>query len=424
LAENAGHQRLYTVKEDGTVLQQSPRGVSFVLAGYSGSSQDPNYFVRLDSLDAPWTAVGPELSLWSLPPLLKTQGIDYISLSMNLVVIKYRGLRIAYICGHTAYTCIGSFVGELSENPWATWYGQPVADLRYHAPGMMPVRLEAPRVHGFSYKEVPAVYASHLIKTAKSADGTEVGFVYLQNNNQRAKALMVCGYGAYGIPSNLNTTRWKPYLERGWGIAIAFVRGGGDDSPVWADQGRRAGKLKSIEDFEAVIRICQKISHVSPKRTCIYGRSAGGYLVGSTVARHPDGDLFGGAYCEVPYVDVLRTASNPDLPLTAYEYNEFGNPREVLEDFQTLLKLSPVDALTEKGAPGVFVLCRTGTTDRQVYAYESVKWIHALRGNQKGGREKLLFITEGTGHFARGYTLAKEHAEDFLLLQERFLGGQ
>ena len=42
--------------------------------------------------------------------------------------------------------------------------------------------------------------------------------------------------------------------------------------------------------------------------------------------------------------------------------------------------MSPINTLPSDGAPGMFVLTRVGLLDRQVYAYESFKWIQKLRG--------------------------------------------
>jgi protease II len=139
--------------------------------------------------------------------------------------------------------------------------------------------------------------------------------------------------------------------------------------------------------------------------------------VGAAATRHPDGELFGSIYTEAPYVDVLRTASNSALPLTEYELQEFGDPLKNIADFETLLRLGPVTALTEEGAPGLYVVCRTAMKDRQVYAYESLKWIERLRG--RGGEDKLLEIGKGQGHFTQGEALYAERAADYLLITKR-----
>jgi oligopeptidase B len=116
-------------------------------------------------------------------------------------------------------------------------------------------------------------------------------------------------------------------------------------------------------------------------------------------------------YTEVPYVDILRTTTNPKLPLTEMEYNEFGNPSNSIYEFQEILKLSPVDSLNKP--PDIFVLVRTSENDSQVYTYESLKWIDALRG-KKNDSTKLVYISKNEGHFNSSFT---NLAEDFILLK-------
>ena len=142
-----------------------------------------------------------------------------------------------------------------------------------------------------------------------------------------------------------------------------------------------------------MIRAAQHKLHLGPDKTVLYGRSAGGLPVGAMVSRYPDGQLMGAAYTEVPYVDVLRTSSNPDLPLTIGEYKEFGNPRVILSQFKELLEVSPVNTVPSDGAPGVFVMSHVGLLDKQVYAYESFKWIQRLRGLRKDDDPKGKYVT-------------------------------
>jgi oligopeptidase B len=206
-------------------------------------------------------------------------------------------------------------------------------------------------------------------------------------------------------------------LRRGISVCFALVRGGGDHDDAWAEAARRDQKVKSVEDFEAVISAASQRLGVTAENVGIYGRSAGGYLVGATLSRNPDGKLFGSLYTEVPYLDVLRTTSNPKLPLTQLEYDEFGDPIHRKKDAAAILRLSPIDTLPQGGAPAVFVFCRTGLNDKEVFAYESAKWITKLRDLQgTGGKQKLLAIGEGEGHFVSDSRLFEERAEDLAVL--------
>jgi hypothetical protein len=251
---------------------------------------------------------------------------------------------------------------------------------------------------------------------AKSSDGTHVPILHVMPKTHSPRGLLVVSYGAYGIPTPLKIERWEPLLQMGWVLAFALLRGGGDSTDDWAEQARRDQKRKSVEDLEACVIYLSKKLHFSPNQIALYGRSAGGYVVGAMVSRHAQGDLFQMVYTEVPYVDILRTTTNPDLPLTQIEYEEFGDPIRRLQNFGEILRLSPVDTLSEKGAPGVFVLCRSASNDLEVLAYESLKWITRLKGKNGTGLPKLLALPAGEGHFPISENHLRQRAADLALL--------
>ncbi|MFP3519868.1 prolyl oligopeptidase family serine peptidase, partial [Pseudomonas sp. SIMBA_077] len=62
------------------------------------------------------------------------------------------------------------------------------------------------------------------------------------------------------------------------------------------------------------------------QQLAISGGSAGGLLIGAVLNQRPE--LFKVAIAEVPFVDVLNTMLDPELPLTVTEYDEWGNPEE------------------------------------------------------------------------------------------------
>jgi len=247
----------------------------------------------------------------------------------------------------------------------------------------------------------------------RSKDGTKVHGVLTYSG--KPKYLFAIGYGAYGMESHTSPvmTRWSPLVTSGWAILYTFLRGGGDHNEAWAKAGRIDGRHKTIQDFEGLVRAAQETLSISPKETAIYGRSAGGLLMGGSLANHPDGSLASAIYAEVPYVDELRTTTNPELPLTTLEHNEFGNPTERIEDFLSVGLLSPADAATTLQSPSVFVLTRTAEFDSQVFAYEPVKWIRRLR---KGGGLKLCIIESGQGHFTPPDKTIQQWAVDCALL--------
>jgi dipeptidyl aminopeptidase/acylaminoacyl peptidase len=397
VANNAGIQRLWYLNVDG-LLTEVKGYESFVPVGFAKDSKTFVFFGRKAGRNVYSFSEGHL-------PLLQSQTPEFACLGEERLVTRRFGTRTLWNLrtGEKLDSLIGQFQPDVLL-PWS----QGETRFSLSRPGFS-MSLYEPTV------DCLCRYARSSYLFAKSNDGTSIPYVVVQPH--MPTHLLVVGYGAYGLPTQLNTDRWKPLLRRGWAICIAMVRGSGDHTEKWAEDARTRHKLKSIEDFEACIRAAQRKLHLSPRQTAVYGRSAGGYLVGTTVNRHASGDLFGCAYLEVPYLDVLATTANPTLPLTQLESNEFGDPLHKPQNFQALLHLSPVDTIPKGGAPSLFILCRTGLRDKEVFAYESFKWITRLKEAQgSNGKPKLLAAEPNQGHFSGKTSADKLRAQDLSLL--------
>lgn len=231
----------------------------------------------------------------------------------------------------------------------------------------------------------------------------------------RPRALIVEGYGAYGLCARRSyPIKWLPYLKRGYALAIAMPRGGREKGDAWYDGGRTAARKKhTFDDTAAVIAAVQRRLRIAPCNTVFYGRSAGGWLAAAIAQFYTH--LVGAVYAEVPYVDVLRTASNPALPLTQLEYDEFGDPAHRPAEFAALRRISPVDTVPE--APvggGPLVVIKTAINDMQVLPYEALKWAKKLRS--RGWKRVYVGIDGAGGHFAAADVMAVQQAEDAALV--------
>jgi hypothetical protein len=399
LGNCAGSQRLWHIDSHHSFREIGEEFHAFVPVGFV-SKQSPSFFARKHSSQI-YEPVGPMGT--AVFPSFTNQTPELFDPNHHLLVTKQLGKRTVWDTktGKKQF----ELVGVIEQDSLAVWLGKP-SHYTVAKPGAY---------RQYLTDEPLCPYAKSQYRTVKSKDGTTVPFVLVQTC--KAHSLLCVAYGAYGLPTQLTTDRWKPLLDRGWAVCIALVRGSGDDTDAWADAARRSKKHKSVEDFEACIYAAQKHLHVAPSKTVLYGRSAGGYLVGATLSRHSRGDLFGAVYTEVPYVDVFSTTTNNTLPLTELEYAEFGDPLHRLENAQAILRLSPVNSLPPEGAPRIFVLNRIGLTDKEVFAYESAKWIAKLQDLQTAtDAPKLLAITDGEGHFAPLQTLRKQRAQDLAIL--------
>jgi len=366
-----------------------------------------------------WTAKGKPISDWILPE----EEPEWINIQSGLILTIYKGSHTIWFCSNKQPRIIFKIkVGFIDPNIWGLWEESLIQSFCIKTPFEPPyiihilhnkVNKDLVKVERPIHFEPLEVHRFH----STSKDGTSIPYIIIHQKNVTPKGQLVYVYGAYGLstPIGWPYQSWYPLLKRKWAIVYALVRGGGDIDAAWTEMARRNNRHKSIEDFESVIRDSQKKLKVGPDKTVIYGRSAGGLPVGAIVSRFPNGELVGAAFTEVPYVDVLRTSSNPDLPLTVGEFDEFGNPIENILNFKELLSVSPVNTLSNDGAPGVFVLSHVGLLDKQVFAYESFKWIHKLRGtsNLKG---KYITFERDEAHQYRPQKMPRFRATDFAIL--------
>ena len=173
------------------------------------------------------------------------------------------------------------------------------------------------------------LYASErLFATAPDGVKVPVSLVYRKDRFERGKnPLYVYGYGSYGysLPIGFNSNRLS-LLDRGFVMAYAHIRGGGDLGKPWHDDGRLMQKRNTFTDFIAVVEHLIANGYGDPRRVAIEGGSAGGLLMGAAANMRPD--LFSAVLSHVPFVDVMNTMLDASLPLTVPEYEEWGNPNE------------------------------------------------------------------------------------------------
>jgi oligopeptidase B len=124
------------------------------------------------------------------------------------------------------------------------------------------------------------------------------------------------------------------------------------------------------------------------------GGSAGGMLMGAVA--NIAGDRFAGIVADVPFVDVMNTMLDAELPLTPPEWPEWGNPAEDESAFRAILSYSPYDNVRPQPYPAILAL--GGLTDPRVTYWEPAKWVAKLRATMTGGGPVLLRINMDAGH--------------------------
>ena len=228
---------------------------------------------------------------------------------------------------------------------------------------------------------------------------------------------LLYGYGSYGsvIDADFNSNRLS-LLDRGFVFAIGHIRGGSDLGRAWYESGRMLNKKNSFTDFIACAEHLIQEGFTSNKKLAILGGSAGGLLVSACLTMRPD--LFQAVINKVAFVDVVTTMSDPTIPLTALEWDEWGNP-QVREHFEYMLSYSPYDNVRPTAYP--HMLITTGLNDPRVAYWEPAKFAAKLREMKTDDNLLLLHTNYQAGHAGASgrYDHLREIAIDYAFLIDR-----
>ena len=252
---------------------------------------------------------------------------------------------------------------------------------------------------------------------ATAADGARipVAIVYKKGFLKDGKApLLLYGYGSYGINSEATfSTARLSLLDRGFGFAIASIRGGSEMGRHWYETGKLLSKKNTFTDFVQAAEHLIQGKYTSAGRLAIQGGSAGGLLMGAVVNLRPE--LFHTVLAMVPFVDVLNSMSDATLPLTVGEYEEWGNPEDK-RFFEYMKSYSPYDNVKRGRYPHMLVT--GGLNDPRVPYWEPAKWVAKLRTLKTDKNLLAMKINMGAGHFGKSgrYAALEETAEQYAFL--------
>ena len=287
-------------------------------------------------------------------------------------------------------------------------------------------------------QEIPSGYDASLYVTERlsvqARDGTMVP-VSVVMRKDRAEILAKAGiegpgplhlyaYGAYGyaIPPGFSTTRLS-LVDRGFAYAIAHIRGGDDLGRRWYLQGKMFERTNTFNDFVDAGRGLIAQGYTAEGKVTASGGSAGGELMGAIINQDPA--QYGAIVAHVPFVDVLNTMLNEDLPLTPGEWQEWGNPITDKAAFAYILSYSPYDQVVARDYPPMLVTA--GLNDPRVTYWEPAKWVAKLRDLKTDDNLLLMKTNMGAGHGGQSgrWNSLRETAEEFaFLLWQMGLAGQ
>lgn len=269
----------------------------------------------------------------------------------------------------------------------------PTSVLRYHLDERSTEVLKATEVlDGFDPDDYQTARS-----WAVAGDGERIPMSLIWRRDRPAGPgpALIGAYGAYEVSSDPSfSTMRLSLLDRGFVVAIAHVRGGGELGRRWYLGGKFDQKRNTFTDTIACAEHLIAEGWTTPEQLGLRGGSAGGLLVGAVLNLAPE--LFGAAIAQVPFVDALNTMLDPSLPLTITEWEEWGNPAESETIYREMRSYTPYENVQRAQYPAI--LATAGLNDPRVGFWEPAKWVIALR-EQAGSDQPILLHTDlGAGH--------------------------
>ncbi len=272
-----------------------------------------------------------------------------------------------------------SMVTPSSTYDYAMSTMQRVLKKRLEVPGFDPAKYEVKRFM-VTVRDGVKVPVSMIVGKGWKQDGTH--------------PLLEYAYGSYGATTEATfNSSVLSLVDRGFGYAIAHIRGGQEMGRQWYDDGKMMKKKNTFNDFVDVAQFLVDNKYTSKDRLIANGGSAGGLLMGAVVNMRPD--LFKAVVADVPFVDVINTMMDASIPLTAQEWQQWGDPH-IAAQYAYMKTYSPYDNVARKAYP--WMLVTTSLNDSQVAYWEPAKWVAKLRAMKTDINPLYIKINMAGGH--------------------------
>lgn len=281
--------------------------------------------------------------------------------------------------------------------------------------GALLLRKESPVLGGYDGSDYVATR-----EWATAADGTRIPLSVLRHKGIRqdsTAAGLVYGYGSYELSMDpgFGIARLS-LLDRGVVFVIAHIRGGGELGRHWYEDGKKLTKKNTFTDFVDATDWLAGSGWVDPARIAALGGSAGGLLMGAIANMAPE--KYKAVVAQVPFVDPLTSILDPDLPLSALEWEEWGNPITDADVYAYMKSYSPYENVRDVAYPKIAAV--TSFNDTRVLYVEPAKWVQELRNRTTGSEPILMKIEMDGGHGGASgrYVQWRERAWDYAFIAD------
>lgn len=242
-----------------------------------------------------------------------------------------------------------------------------------------------------------------------SKDGARVPVFYVRAKRAEGapvepRPCLLYGYGGFSISlcPSFSSTRLVWLQELGGVYAQACIRGGSEYGEEWHTAGSLLNKQNCFNDFIAAAEHLVAKGITSPERLCIQGGSNGGLLVLACALQRPA--LYRAVVAQVAVADMLRFMR---FTIGHAWCSEYGNPDKSKEDFDNVMKFSPLHNIraptSDAESLPAMLVCTADHDDRVVplHSFKTVATLQHVAGASPHQLHPLLiYIDKKAGHGA------------------------
>jgi prolyl oligopeptidase len=203
---------------------------------------------------------------------------------------------------------------------------------------------------------------------------------------------LLMAYGGYGmsiVPTlSLRNALW---LAAGRQLAVAGVRGGGEQGRQWHEAGARENRQTAINDLLDAADWLVSERRTAPHQLALAGASHAGTLVAAAMTQRPE--QFAAVICSMALLDLVRFECSPYGRWSAQEVGTTADRSQ----FLALLSYSPYHHVRD-GIAYPAVLFVSGDADTLIDPLHIRKMAARLQQATGSGRPVLLSYDEHRGH--------------------------
>jgi oligopeptidase B len=211
-----------------------------------------------------------------------------------------------------------------------------------------------------------------------------------------SRPLILCAYGAYGNVFPVEFEKQAiSFLDRGFYVALAAPRGGGEMGEEWWNDGRLLNKKNTFKDYFSCADYLIERGYTAKGEITGLGGSAGGLIMGYAANERPE--LFKSLCMGHPYVDPLSDLLDSTENLKSpNEWLEFGNPN-INTFYDYIQTYAPYNNVRKHDYPAI--LMTTGLLDNNLNYSQAVKMVAMLRHDKTDHNILLLYVNKTGTHF-------------------------